>query len=95
MKKKLAASTLALSLLFGGATFSSASASAAPNDTKTISVPTVEAKDSKAEPMFWAALGRGVAMGVGWALGEKAVKGSSVEIESNYEYEEVKESFDF
>jgi hypothetical protein len=95
MKKKFAASALALSVLVGGASLSSASASALPSEAKSISVEPTVVGDSKAEPMFWAALGRGVAWGVGWALGEKAVKGSSAQNEVSYDYEEVKESFDY
>ncbi|WP_121606027.1 hypothetical protein [Virgibacillus sp. Bac332] len=100
MKRKIIASSLALSLLLGGAAFSSSSVGAAPITEKEITVKNVQ-NDNTAEPMFWAAVGKaaakGVAWGAGWVAGEKganAILGNSVENNTSYNYQEVKESFD-
>ncbi|MCM3006820.1 hypothetical protein [Priestia koreensis] len=99
MKKKLIGSGLALSLFLGGATLNSTSAQAAPLHEKTIKIEQVST--DKVEPHFWGMVGKaaakGAAWGVGWVVGEKAAKsvfGSSTSDSSDYEYNDVKSSFD-
>lgn len=100
MKNKLIASGLALTLLFGGATFSSASVK---------SVQVVESQlvlsdlnhDDNMEPMFWAAIGKAAVLGgaelVGKLVGKQAARsvlGDTTSPSSTYNYEDVKVSFD-
>lgn len=100
MKQKLAAAGLALTLLFGGATFSSATVQSVPVLEKQVNLKQ-EFKDDEMQPMLWAvvgkAVGKGVAMGVGWVVGESAARkvlGNSESPLADYEYEEVIVSFD-
>ncbi|MCM3006821.1 hypothetical protein [Priestia koreensis] len=99
MKKKFIGSALALSLFLGGATLNSTSAQAAPLHEKNIKIEQVST--DKVEPHFWAVVGRaaakGAAWGIGYVAGEKAARsvfGSSTSDSSNYEYNDVKSSFD-
>ena len=63
MKQKLLASGLALSLLFGGATYSSASITSSNGNEQNLGA--LELKDDDTvQPMLWVAVGRGFAMGV-------------------------------
>ncbi|MEC1177356.1 hypothetical protein P9B03_02570 [Metasolibacillus meyeri] len=101
MKKSILASGLALSLLVGGAGLSSGTVGAAPIHEKSINIEQSLKKD-EVQPMIWAAVGKaalkGAAWGVGFVVGEKAaeaVLGDNEEKESNYNYEDIIESFDF
>ncbi|WP_096437818.1 hypothetical protein [Alteribacter populi] len=91
MKKGIVTSALAVTMLFGGATYSSAAAGTADVEEKSIELSQVEIQED-VQPEFWAALGRGVAWGVGWAVGENAIGSSSSTAEADYE--KVKSAFD-
>lgn len=96
MKQKLLASGLALSLLFGGATYSSASITASKDVEQELGAFELKVDDS-VQPMLWVAVGRGVAMGVGWVLGESAARkviGNNTAPVSDLDYEDMKVSFD-
>lgn len=96
MKQKLLASGLALSLLFGGATYSSASITSSVGNEQNLVASELK-EDDTMQPMIWAAVGRGVAMGVGWVLGESAARkviGNNTAPLSDLDYEDIKVSFD-
>lgn len=93
-------STLAISLLVGGAGLSSGKVGAAPINEELINIEH-SIKEDEVQPMVWAALGRaalvGGAFSVGKAVGKavaNAVLGESVTINGNYKYEDIIESFD-
>lgn len=94
MKQKLIASGLVLSLLFSGATYSSASVKPIP---ATETVLTVIDGDDNMDAKFWAAVGEAAY----WLLSgnnrisdpqQKNIFGAKAQI--SFQYEEVKELFD-
>ncbi|WP_096437814.1 hypothetical protein [Alteribacter populi] len=92
MKKKVASSALALTVLFGGATYSSTTVSASDIEEKSIYTTKVHVQDEY-EPQVWAALGRAAVSGLGFAIGYNAASGPSSN-DDVYDYEDVKKAFD-
>lgn len=97
MKQKLIAAGLAVTLLFGGATFSSATVSPMPIGESKIDLSDIKNDDSM-QPMIWGQVakyvGQGALLGVAWVLGEKAI-GNNITPSTEYEFEEISESFDY
>jgi hypothetical protein len=90
MKKLIIMSGLSLSLL-AVPLYSSASANALPMNEEKLSL-TAPAEKLE-EPMFWAFIGQQVGKQVGKYIGRQLIGESSPS--SEYEYDSVKEAFDF
>ena len=97
MKQKLIAVGLSTALIFGGATFSSATVGTVPASENKVDLPDIRYDDS-VQPMIWGQVakyvGQGAVLGVAWVLGEKAI-GKSMTPQTDYDFEEISESFDF
>lgn len=91
--KKIVATGLAITLLFGGATFSSASISQSEAEEKAIQI---VSNDNPVDAQ-WTAMARKAGEALGRFIGKQitsALIGGNSVTDTIYEYEEVKESFD-
>lgn len=100
MKHKLIASCLVLTLLFGGATFSSASVTSVQVEENQLVLSDLNYDDNM-ETRIWATVGKAAVLGgaelVGRLVGKqvaRSVLGSSTSPSTTYDYEDIKVSFD-